>query len=268
MRYNFITGLPRSGSTLLASILRQNPRFNASIMTPLGHVFTSTLSALGPDNEASMFLSAVERADMLRGLFDGYYSHFEPEIEVVFDNNRRWTANISAISALYPVCKVLCCVRSPKAIVDSFERLFQAYPLHMSMIYGGKANTTAYERVHEIMKPTAVLGYSLNALRTAFFGPENRRMLMVEYDDLCRFPEAVIRDIYTALGEEQFIHDFNKIEPIPGAHEFDLELHTPGLHALKPTVVYEERKTILPPDIFAALPTPFWRLNEPATPAG
>ncbi|MBU0835751.1 MAG: sulfotransferase, partial [Gammaproteobacteria bacterium] len=27
--YHFISGLPRSGSTLLAALLRQNPRFHA-----------------------------------------------------------------------------------------------------------------------------------------------------------------------------------------------------------------------------------------------
>ena len=34
-QYHFITGLPRSGSTLLSSILRQNPKFHPSITDPL-----------------------------------------------------------------------------------------------------------------------------------------------------------------------------------------------------------------------------------------
>jgi sulfotransferase len=33
--YNFISGLPRSGSTLLSSILKQNPRFTSGISDPL-----------------------------------------------------------------------------------------------------------------------------------------------------------------------------------------------------------------------------------------
>lgn len=259
MRYHFLTGLPRSGTTLLASILRQNPKFEASIMTPLGHAFTSTLTALGPDNEASQYLTGRRRLGMMHGLVDGLYCDEHPDVEVVFDNNRRWTANIASLSALYPDCKLLCCVRDPRAIVDSFERLFQASPLDMSLIYGGHANTTVYDRVAELLKSNSVLGYSLNALRSAFYGPEKRRLLLVEYDDLCRFPAAVIRDIYTAINEPQFAHQFDNIQPIPGATEFDVKLHTPHLHDLKPEVVYEERQTILPPDVFNALPTPFWR---------
>jgi sulfotransferase len=32
---HFISGLPRSGSTLLAALLRQNPRFEAGMSGPL-----------------------------------------------------------------------------------------------------------------------------------------------------------------------------------------------------------------------------------------
>ena len=34
-RIHFISGLPRSGSTLLAAILRQNPRFYANMSGPI-----------------------------------------------------------------------------------------------------------------------------------------------------------------------------------------------------------------------------------------
>lgn len=265
MRMHFIAGLPRSGSTLLASLLCQNPKFTSSIMSPVGHAFTSALTALGPDNEAMRFIAGRQRLAMLRGLIDGYYADLNGA-EVAFDNNRRWTANVGSISALYPDCKLLCCVRDPRAIVDSFERLFQAHPLDMSLIYGARANTTVYERVQELMKPTAVLGFSLNALRSAFFGPERERLLLVAYDDLCRFPAAVLEDIYAAIDEPSFNHNFENILPVPGAADFDQELGTPGLHDLKPKIVYEERTTILPPDIFEAIPVPFWRLNEKATP--
>jgi len=34
-RLHFISGLPRSGSTLLSAILRQNPRFYAGMTSPV-----------------------------------------------------------------------------------------------------------------------------------------------------------------------------------------------------------------------------------------
>ena len=42
---HFISGLPRSGSTLLAALLRQNPRFSAGMTSPVGSLFNAMLSA-------------------------------------------------------------------------------------------------------------------------------------------------------------------------------------------------------------------------------
>ncbi|MEG4005469.1 sulfotransferase [Microcoleus sp. Pol11C1] len=36
MKAYFISGLPRSGSTLLAALLRQNPRFYSAMTSPVG----------------------------------------------------------------------------------------------------------------------------------------------------------------------------------------------------------------------------------------
>ena len=44
-QYHFITGLPRSGSTLLVSILKQNPKFHASITDPLANLVKGVIEA-------------------------------------------------------------------------------------------------------------------------------------------------------------------------------------------------------------------------------
>src|ERR1700685_2110174 len=46
LKIHFISGLPRSGSTLLAAILRQNPAFRASMSTPLSAMFTGLLQRM------------------------------------------------------------------------------------------------------------------------------------------------------------------------------------------------------------------------------
>ena len=265
MQFHFISGLPRSGSTLLASILRQNPALTASIMTPVGRVITQALTAMGPDNEAEGFFTNEQRQRILKGIIENYYA--DTSASVIFDNNRRWCANISLLSLLYPQCKLICCVRSPAAIVDSFERLFQKNPCNLSIIYGSTANLSVYERVMEIMKPTGVVGFALNAFRTAFFSDQRDRLIIISYDDLCRYPYPVLADLHKSLDLPEFKYNMNKIEPIPGAAEFDQHISTPGLHDLKSIVSYEPRQTVLPPDIFSSLPGPFWGVKEEATPA-
>ena len=62
-KLHFISGLPRSGSTLLAGILRQNPRFHAAMTGPVGSLFGALLNAMGPQNETALFLSEEQKRD-------------------------------------------------------------------------------------------------------------------------------------------------------------------------------------------------------------
>jgi sulfotransferase len=264
---HFISGLPRSGSSLLASILRQNPDFYASIMSPVGKIVTEAVTSMGPDNEAEGFIDDAQRDRILRLIFMGFYA--DCAADVVFDNNRRWTANAALLRQVFPGAKIICCMRHPAAVVDSFERLFRSHPLSLSKIYGARANLTVYDRTSAIISSDGVLGFALNAFRDAFFGPDKDALVIVNYDDLCRFPERVLADIHLAIDLKPFAYDFTKIEPIPGAAEFDKRVATPGLHDLKPRIVYEKRNSILPPDLYAKLPKPFWyptsSVNETAT---
>lgn len=67
---HFISGLPRSGSTLLAAILRQNPRFHAGMSSPMGSLFMALQGAISRRNEASVFIDKSQKHELLKGLFD------------------------------------------------------------------------------------------------------------------------------------------------------------------------------------------------------
>ena len=261
--FHFISGLPRSGSTLLAATLRQNPRFHAHIESPVGRMVTQLHTSMGIVNESEHFIDDAARTRVLRGVFENYYA---PEAShVIFDNNRRWCANVELLMTLFPDMRILCCVRNPAAIVDSLERLIRSHPLAVTAITGGESNQTVYERVRRYMLPDGLVGFALHALRTSWYGPHRDRLILVRYDDLARFPAETMADIHKLLGEKPFKYDFEAIEPIPGTKEFDARLGTPGLHDLKKKVVYEARPAVLPPDIFQALPKHFWDVKEEAT---
>ena len=73
-RLHFISGLPRSGSTLLAALLRQNPRFSAGMSSPVYALFRSMLRETSARNEGSVFIDDDIRKRLLRGVFDAYYA--------------------------------------------------------------------------------------------------------------------------------------------------------------------------------------------------
>jgi len=244
---HFISGLPRSGSTLLAALLRQNPRFHAGIISPAGGLFTVVTRAMGQDNETAVFVDDAKRRAVLRGLFDNYYEQEHPR-QVVFDTNRLWAAKLGALKELFPEARTICCVRHPPWIFDSVERLVQRNPLQASKIFNFEAATTVYARYEMIGAGTGLVGYAFNALREAFYGPHSDRLMLLTYETLASDPARAMRAVYEFIGEPEFPHRFDQVEF--SNDEFDVRLGAPGLHTVRPTVGYTPRETILPPDLF------------------
>ncbi len=254
---HFISGLPRSGSTLLAALLRQNPAFTASFQSPIGQVFVTLQEQMSHfTNETACLMDDTQRADILRGLFSSYYGPPVPgHIDV--DTNRRWCAHLSLLVKLYPECKVIACVRRPRDIVDSLERLLHAHPMEVSRLIS-VANTTVYERVPLYLKSTGILGFAFNALRDAYYGPDREHLIMVKYEDLARKPVATMAYLNERLSTPKFEYDFENVLTPPGAKEFDESLGIPGLHAVQRKVNFVAHPTILPPDVAERVPLAFW----------
>ncbi|WP_242031887.1 sulfotransferase [Microcoleus sp. FACHB-672] len=83
-KIHFISGLPRSGSTLLSAILRQNPRFHAGMTSPVGGLVERMLEAMSENNEYSVFISPEQKQALILSIFSAYY---QPQAEqgVIFD---------------------------------------------------------------------------------------------------------------------------------------------------------------------------------------
>ena len=67
--FHFISGLPRSGSTLLAAILKQNPRFHAGMTSPVGDMVSALIGEMSGKNDFSVFITEQQRQAVLRGVF-------------------------------------------------------------------------------------------------------------------------------------------------------------------------------------------------------
>ena len=259
-KFHFIAGLPRSGSTLLAAILRQNPSITASMSSPVGGIFSAMQRMISRGNEAAMFLTDGQRERLLRHVFDECYAEAG---EVVFDTNRMWPSKLPTLVKLFPDCRMICCVRSVAWIMDSIESLIRRNNLELSGIFGFEPGGTVYSRVQGLGSSNGIVGFALDALREGFYGEHSDRLLLVEYEALAKHPRDTVDAIYDWLKFPRFDHDYEHIEQIPGAAEFDEKLGTSGLHSVRSRVEWHERKTILPPELFASFPPPFWRSNNP-----
>ncbi len=244
---HFISGLPRSGSTLLAAILRQNPRFNAGISSPVGSLFMALQGAMSRRNEAAILIDEAQKRELLKGLFDNYYHAIHLD-HVVFDTNRAWCSKLATLVKLFPEAKVICCVRHVPWIMDSIERLVRENAFELSGLFGFESLNTVYTRVNRLAASDGLVGFALDALREAFWGDHADRLILIGYEALAKNPEATMRQLYRFLNEPWFAHDFDNVEY--EANEFDLALGTPNLHKVRRKVEWIERKSVLPPELF------------------
>ena len=247
---HFIAGLPRAGSTLLSALLRQNPRFSAGMTSPVGSIFNAMLGVTSARNEGSVFIDDEHRQRLLRAVFDAYYADIHPS-KLVFDTNRQWTTKLPALVKLFPAAKVICCVRNPAWVIDSLESLIRRNAFELSGIFNFEPGGTVYSRVEGLSKGDGMAGYAWNALREGVYGPQADRLVLVRYESLTTNPLGTLAAIYDAIGEKLFAHDPEHIEPASDMVGFDVRLGTPGLHNVRPCVRFEERPTVLPPDLFA-----------------
>ncbi|GLQ93085.1 sulfotransferase family protein [Dyella acidisoli] len=256
-RIHFISGLPRSGSTLLSALLQQNPRFHAGMSGPVGGMFTTLLHELSGQNEFSMFINDAQRQRILRGLFANYYDG-EVDAEVVFDTSRVWCIRLHALKTLFPEARVIACVRDTGWIVDSIERLIRNNAFQPSSIFNYQSGGTVYSRTEGLVNGDGMVGYAYNALKEAYFGEDTDNLMLLQYDTLVNDPARALAAVYDFIGEPLYAHDFERVSFDDKG--FDKRAGTPGLHQVRSRVGATARQTILPPDLFRRFENDsFWR---------
>jgi sulfotransferase len=258
-KFHFISGLPRSGSTLLSAILRQNPRFHAGMTSPVASLLGAAHGKMN-GGEFGSFFDNTKRSHILKNLVSGYYADVPKT--VVFDTNRSWTGKTALLAELYPEAKIICCVRDVGWIIDSIEKMLIKNPLELSRVFGFQTGSSVYGRVETLMNSdNGLIGLAWSTLREAWFGAHAHRLIFVPYERLAKAPENTVRKLYELLGETWFAHDFNHVEF--DEPDYDLQIGMPGLHKVREQVAYQERQLVIPPDIFAKyVSTGFWNHKE------
>lgn len=256
---HFISGLPRSGSTLLAALLRQNPRFHAHMTSPVGSLFNAMMSVTSQRNETAVFVDDVQRQRLLTACFEAYYADIHPT-KVVFDTNRMWTTKLPTLVRLFPAATVICCVRDVSWVLDSLEQLARRNAFQLSGIYDYDATGTVYARTERLAQAGGMVGYALNAVKEAVYGAQADRLLLVRYETLVADPLKALSAVYRKIGEPAFEHDPGNLGSSDDMREFDRRLGAPGLHEIRSSVSADHRSTVLPPDLFARYERDaFWR---------
>jgi sulfotransferase len=196
-QFHFIYGLPRSGSTLLAGILRQSPKFFAAMSSPVAGLVNSLLEQTGANSESYTFFDDAKRKVLCKALFDAYYS--DKTHPIIFDTNRQWTAGMHQLVELFDNFKMICCVRNPAWVMDSFETIYRKNPFEYSRMFSAASRNTVSSRCDALINGAGVVGSAWTALKEAYYGEFSDRLLLIDCDILTRHPARTIELLYQFL---------------------------------------------------------------------
>lgn len=270
--YYFMSGLPRSGSTLLSSILNQNPRFHSGPSSPVVPTMIALEQSLANDELYLAYPKQAQAAKIISSVLENWYSDVEKP--VIFDKNRSWVNRLHYIPGYFGFeAKVLCPVRNIDEILASFISMHRRnpytgqarLPFPDEMLVKNNIPLTDDNRCEVLSSPGGILGASYNGLKQVFAEGKEKQIHIIEYNDLINSPEDTMRKIYDFLGEEYYAHDFTKIENIH--RENDQAVYgVADMHDVRPTL---NRVSVDPSEILSenilnkCRGTEFWRnMNE------
>lgn len=236
--YFFLSGLPRTGSTLLSTVLSQNPAIYAG--------GNSALCQLMWDTQQSCRTSAYQQlaatgkfeevqATLCGGLPDAYYKGVDGK--TVFDKCRSWTLpdNMDMIRAyVTQTPKVIVLIRPIEDIVASFVALNEA----------NGVTADAPERMLEDWSEPIMRSY--NGVMHAK-SVNQGEFLFIDYDDMVSDMAAALNKIYSFVGLAPFEHTLDSIRTT--APEDDNVYGLAGMHDVRASVSKREINIGLPESV-------------------
>jgi sulfotransferase len=219
-----VTGLPRSGSTLLCQLLGHHPDlYSPGHSSPLVQALNQLRHNLS-DNHFHLAQFDIDgqlvhdrMIHAFRGFMAGWFD--ETDRPLVVDKNRAWLNQLELAMLLEPNCRMLVCVREPSQILGSIEyrhrqTLLMDFPDHL-------AHLSPYDRADRLFGNEGVIGAPLRAIEHVQDRPDDiqQRLYYVVFEDLMAEPVRVMTEIFGWLGVESVDVDPQQLEVRP--HESD-----------------------------------------------
>lgn len=269
--YYFMSGLPRSGSTLLSSILNQNPRFYSGPSSPVVPTMIALENSLSNDELFLGYPKIQQAKEIIASVLPQFYG--DRQEPVIFDKNRSWTIRMEYIPGYFDISpKVLCPVRDISEILTSFISMIRRNPYCVNgkinfideMLVKNNILLTDDNRCEFLASPNGILGQSVEGLRKALMEGYDNSIHPIEYKNLVNNPKETMEKIYEFLEEEPFEHTFDNLQN--ANRENDEKIYGfADMHEVRPELksISETPEEILSKNILEKCKgTEFWRIIE------
>ena len=217
MRLHFLSGLPRSGSTLLTSILYQNPAIHTEGVSGLCDLMWVASQSVKRSQQWNG--NPRDSEHIVRNIPSLYYRDVQKPI--VIDKCRAWTLplNMQMIREyVTPNPKVILCVRPVDDVVQSFQKLFAR---------NKRDDFESSPFASELSMSIAGTSYALEQ-------NDSKTFLVIDFNDLLSNTNEILNNIYNFLELEPFNHDLNNI--VNENQEDDSIYGLSGMHDIRKTI--------------------------------
>jgi sulfotransferase len=217
-KYYFMSGLPRSGSTMLSAILNQNPKFYSGPSSPVVATMLKLEESLNQDELFLAFPKYDFGKDLISSVIDHYYS--DTEKPIIFEKNRSWVYRMHYIPGYFDIKnpKVLIPVRDISEILASFISMINRNPTIVNERLNFIDQTLVQQGIPindenrcRLIAGPGILGQSFDGIKLALSQGHRSNLHFIEYKNLVKNPQETMKKVYEFLNEPYFEHDFNNL---------------------------------------------------------
>lgn len=251
MSANFVgvTGLPRSGSTLLCQMLGQHPEIQCEgHSSPLCNMLLGIRRMVSDDQ---FFLAQLDQhfdqsyanlSGAMRGFLQGW--HADQGKKVVVDKNRAWLHMIEMLLQIAPEAKLIVCLRELGQIYGSIEARHQKTILIDFIDH--LADYDRFGRADMLFAKDKAIGAPLISIHAVEDLPAQvrERLYFLRFEDLMERPVQCMSHIYSWLGLSP--HEIDPNQLVVGAHESDSHYRMKYSHKQSGSIVKPQRHEIAP----------------------
>ena len=198
--------MPRSGNTLLASLINQNP----DIAVTANSITLEIMKELFLLKEKDVFQNFPDEQSLdnvMDEIYNLYYTHWN--YKVIIDRGPVCTpGNLKVMQKHFkqPIrCVVL--VRNLLDVLASYIKWFENEPTAFPNKY-----KTLDEKLSKIMHKNGAMAKELMSIQYLIKHPE--LAVFIKYDDLVINPEQELRKVYTFLNLPYFPHTFTNLNQV------------------------------------------------------
>lgn len=208
--YHFLSGLPRSGSTVLSSILNQNPEVYVTPTSPMLNVAVKMQEAWREDPTVKANYFEQQINDLTRAILPAFWQH-RPE-PIIIDKGRGWSKNVPNASALFDKkIKLVSVERDLPSIMASWLSLIHKQP-------GCYVDQVLQRRGFPVNDENRMGEMWFNMVKDCMEGIQQMRkeatgqFIVIKYDELINDPKNSLKKIESFLELPEFEYDFENIK--------------------------------------------------------